>query len=181
MHNVPFYSQYDESVPAEWRERACGIVCLKMALEVYSSASFSMLDLINEGLSIPGAYQEGVGWTHRGLVLLAHNRGVPAYQEEFCSENPKTGQSLEHRQNELIRYGVKKFREELMRGKAILASVSKEFTGGTSSHLVLLTEAATGGFKYNDPAKRTSAEGANQFISEDDFQKAWRHLCIVVG
>jgi len=180
MHHVPFYSQYDPSVPAEWRERACGIVCLKMALEVYSSSAFSVMDLINEG-QVLGAYQKDIGWSHRGLVLLAHNRGVPAYQEEFCSEDPRTKQPFEHREHELALHAMKKFKEELTRGKSILVSMKKEFKNHTSSHLVLLTGAGNGGFKYNDPAEQSSSTGSDQFITEADFLKYWRLLCIVVG
>ena len=174
MHNVHFYSQYDESVPADWRDRSCGIVCLQMALAARSSSRLTISDLIKEALTIEGAYQESIGWSHTGLVLVAHNHGIPAYQEEFRSRNPHTEENLAH-------YGVKKIKEELTRGKVILASVRKDFKPEGSPHIILLIGVTSRGFEYHDPAQLDPSHGANQVITEEDFFKSWRRLCIVVG
>ena len=173
MHGVPFYSQYDEGVPEEWRDRACGIVCLRMALASRSSSAFGAYDLIKEAETIE-AYDPKTGWSHRVLVLIAHNHGIPAYQEEFRSREPRA-------EEQLARHGVKKFKEELARGKTILASVPKGFKPEGSPHLILLTGFGSNGFEYSDPAGTTAANGANLVISEDEFLKHWRRLCVIVG
>lgn len=180
MRNVPFYSQYDESVPPEWRDRACGIMCLRMAMETYSSSTFAVHDLITEALAVK-AYQESVGWNHQGLVYMAHNRGIPAYQEEFRSLDYRTNEPQVLVQDQLMRHGIRKFKGELARGNIILVSVGKDMKPGGAPHIVLLVAAESGGFRYHDPGKESAAKGANQLILEDDFVKTWRLLSIVVG
>ncbi len=180
MRSVPFYSQYDESVPAEWRDRACGIMCLKMAMETYSSSTFAVHDLITEALAVK-AYQEGTGWNHQGLVYMAHNRGIPAYQEEFKSLDYLTNEPRTVMQDQLMRHGIRKFKSELSHGNIVLVSVGKDMQAGGSPHIVLLVGAERGGFLYHDPHKETPAQGANQLIQEENFVKAWRLLSIVVG
>lgn len=178
MHGVPFFSQYDESVPQEWRDRACGIICLKMALKGRSSAAFAVNDLIKEAQAIYASLGQEFdvknGWSHQVLVYIAHNHGIPAYQEEFKSLDPRA-------EEQLARYGVKKFKEELARGKTILASVLKGFKSDGEMHMVLLMGIRGNDFQYHDPAGTSAEQGANQIISEEEFFKYWRRLSVIVG
>ena len=166
--NVPYHSQYDPSIPEEWRPRSCGIAALHMALSVKHPGVCQTWDLIQEGLAV-GAYKQGVGWVHSGLVNLAkaHN-ATGTYRKEFRSWFWKTfsGASTYY----LMR--------ALKNGKVPIVSLT--VAGKTDTHLVPLIGYDNTGFYYHEPAAHSEAEGASHFISYTDFCIRFRRLAIFV-
>ena len=69
LFDVPFVSQYADLGRHEWRARGCGIASLKMVLDFYGT-HILLEELLSVGLEL-GAYREGIGWSHGGLVSIA--------------------------------------------------------------------------------------------------------------
>ncbi len=69
---VPEYSQYLDVRSKQWNWRSCGIVSLFMTI-AYWDPTLKQTDiprLIKYGIAT-GAYREGIGWTHQGLLDMA--------------------------------------------------------------------------------------------------------------
>ncbi|MBP9669047.1 MAG: C39 family peptidase [Candidatus Pacebacteria bacterium] len=177
----PFFSQYDVSIPEEWRNRACGIAALKMALRDMHQGTMS--ELLQEALGMGAWQEEGGFWVHQRLAILAHHHGLPAYNEEFRSETKDALDvpfPLPHHEA-LGRYGLDKLKAHVAGGKAVLVSVPKHFEAGGSFHMVLLTGFADGHFLYNDSAYHAAEEGEHRRIELEEFFKHWRRLAIFTG
>lgn len=163
---VPFYSQYGEDVPDDWKPKTCGIMALRMAVESKIGGKLNAKELIETGVT-NGAYITGIGWRHDGLVALAMKNGAQAYRKEFAD----VGEGLD-----FVKSAMQK--EELV-------IVSIRVDNKRDTHLILLTnigeENGEKGFYYNDSAERTSASGQNLFLSEIEFTRVWRKLAIFVA
>jgi hypothetical protein len=130
--------------------------------------------LIEEGVGIKafGHY----GWTHQGLIFLAHNHGVPAYQEEFRSMDGEKAKDL-------VSFGLKKIMDTLVSGKPVIVSVEQRFTQSGKFHQVVLVgyqEEERGTFLYHEPESQGD-DGAFKEVSVEQFLRSWRHLAIFVG
>jgi len=169
--NVPYYSQMKDVRDPYWKNKACGIVVLKMALDYFNGkiTTPNLEELINEGQKI-GAFSSQ-GWIHDGLVFIAHNHGLPAHKEEFRSTDPKWQENLQE-------IGLIKIKKNLKENNPVVVSVTKQFALNGAHHLVLLTGADDEGFYYHDPDSQKSQTGANLFIEEAKFLKNWRRLAI---
>lgn len=166
---VAYYSQYDSEIPEEWKKRSCGIVALRMALSQKRENDIqSSWGLVQEGVS-SGAYMEGVGWKHAGLVDLAKKHGAQAFRREFRSWFLKTFYFLA--EQHLVM--------SLKRG--VVPIVSLTVPDKNDTHLVPLIGYDETGFIYHEPAAHTSEEGGAKHISYADFKKRWRKLAIFVG
>jgi len=163
--NVPFYTQYADDVPQEWRARACGIAVLKMALAYQHRASGeeipSIRQLIEEGVA-SGGYMDSVGWRHDALVLIANKYGVHAYRKEYKDDK---------------RGGIEELKQALKQETVPAVSVSTNHNNASTFHLVALTGYDGDGFSYNDPARNVE-EGKSKYISYADFERLWRGLVI---
>lgn len=166
---VLYFSQYDSEIPEEWKKRSCGIVALRMALsrEGKNNDIQSSWGLVQEGVSI-GAYKEGVGWKHAGLVDLAKRHGAHAFRREFRSWFLKTFYFLAERHLLM----------SLQRG--IVPIVSLTVPDKNDTHLVPLIGYDDKGLIYHEPAAHTPEEGSARHISYADFKKRWRKLAIFV-
>ena len=154
--SIPFLSQYDESIPESWRSRACSVTNLFMVLKS-RGVDTTVEALIGEGESI-GAFGPR-GWTHEGIVRLAHNHGVSAYAQEFRSRD-------ENIATELRQKGLEKIKQNL----PVIASIQKD---NGSFHTITLVEATGEDFMVHDPEEKEPTR-----ITEADFLKKWRGLSI---
>ena len=178
---TPYFSQYDVAIPEAWRNRACGIAALKMALGDMHHGTTE--ELLQEGITM-GAWQEAGGyWVHQRLAILAHHHGLPAYSEEKKKKkmtSERVREPLPHHEA-LGRYGLDKLKAHVVAGKTVIVSVPKDFKVGGSFHMVLLTGFADEHFIYNDSAYESAAEGANRRIALEEFFTHWRRLAIFTG
>lgn len=158
--SVPFLSQYDESIPEGWRSRACSVTNLYMVLKS-RGVDTTVEALIEEGESI-GAFGPR-GWTHEGIVRLAHNHGVSAYAQEFRSKDAQIAETLQKK-------GIQKIRTTLEGGLPVIVSIQKE---SGSYHTLTLVERSEEGFLVHDPEEKEAT-----YIPEADFLKKWRSLAI---
>ena len=172
---VPFYSQFSDVTLDEWKDRACAPTCLKMVLDFLSEGKFEkgIDDLIKEGLEI-GAYQEGIGWIHTGLVRLAHNHGFLGYNEEFRSLNKEI-------ESGFIEKGIVKIKKTIESGLPVIISCSKNFDEFQKFHQVILTGFDENGFYYNEPHKENKEEGSNQFVDFQTFRTHWRKFALFLS
>jgi uncharacterized protein YvpB len=173
--DIPFYSQFTNVTLEEWKERACAPTCLKMALDFLGEWKFekSIDELIIEGLEI-GAYQEGVGWIHNGLVRLAHNYGFFAYSEEFRSLDKNI-------ENNFFDKAIEKIKSKIDAGLPVIVSCSKNWDEVHKYHQVVVTGYDDAGFFYHEPHKETAEEGAHRHVSFDTFRIHWRKFAIFLS
>jgi len=180
--NIQFISQQDPSIPEEWRGKSCGITCLKMCLDFYKKEIPAINELIKEG-EIIDARIEGIGWKHDGLVRIAHNHGVPAYQEEFRSVKvdlfEKTFSSSEF-ENELTTIGLQRIKDSIVRNVPVIVSFKKGFGSIENNHdLVVIGFDENGGFIVHDPSNSDPKEAV--LVDESTFKSFWRKFAIFVG
>lgn len=163
MISVPYLSQFDESVPAQWRERACSITNLAMVLRYFSLENDVTIEaLIREGESIEGAFGSR-GWTHESIVRLARNHGVSAYAQEFKSRDEGITERFFHE-------GVGKIRQQTNAGVPVMVSIKKD---NGSFHTVTIIHTNGTSVVYHDPEV-----GPSQMVSVEEFAKIWRRLAI---
>ncbi|HEY9586055.1 MAG TPA: C39 family peptidase [Candidatus Paceibacterota bacterium] len=182
--NVPYHSQFDEITIPEWKERGCAITCLKMCLDFVKPNEIPNIDdLIKEGIAING-YLGNVGWRHETLVRLAHNHGVPAYQEEFRSVKVDVANKTFSEnifEKDLIDIGVQRIRETIDRKIPVIVSVNER--SGFHQLVVVGYEDSLGtttGFYVSDPDNRVG-EKQGVFMPVSDFLAVWRKFAIFVG
>ena len=157
---VPFLSQYDESISEDWRSRACSVTNLYMVLKS-RGVDTTVQALIEEGESI-GAFGPR-GWTHEGIVRLAHNHGVSAYAQEFRSLDEQKAEALGKK-------GIQKIHLHLEKGIPAIVSIQKE---NGSFHTITLVGSSENGFLVHDPEEKEPT-----VLEEADFLKRWRRLSI---
>jgi|SRR6185312_15958045 len=182
--SVPYYSQFDKIHDAEWKQRGCAVVCLKMCLDFAKPGDVpSIEDLIKEG-EIIGGYVPKIGWKHEAIVRLAHNHGVPAYQEEFKSVHvdlAKKTFSKSEFEKDLIDKGIERIKNSIDSGVPVIVSTATPL--GFHQVVVVGYEDNVGtltGFFVNDPDNR-DGERKDFFISLADFLHQWRMFTIFVG
>ena len=157
---ISFLSQYDESIPESWRPRACSVTNLYMVLKS-RGVDTTVEALIEEGESINAFGPRG--WTHEGIVRLAHNHGVSAYSQEFRSKDAQIAEALQKK-------GIQKIHSNLGKGFPVIVSIQKE---NGSYHTITLVNHPEEGFLVHDPEEK---EATHMF--EADFLKKWRGLSI---
>lgn len=170
---TPYYSQRVDVTDVDWQWRSCGIACVAMVL-ARNNIKLSLDDLIREGRSI-GAYREGIGWVHAGLVELAARHGAPLARKEFKGEGDEGSRLLDDGVNQIV--------AAIENGRVVLVSAAKGFDDPTKPHLVLVVgveieEGVVKGLYYHDPDAYTEKEGKGQFVTLDRFKRFWRKLAI---
>ena len=158
---VPFYSQFQDISKPEWQKLGCGIADLAMLVEYYNPGVVSVDTLLQEGIAA-GAYQEGAGWTHRGLVLLARPYGLDGTSYDFAQIDTNTA--------------FAQFKTSLQEGPLIASVHYKLDPQNPIPHLIVVTGIRDNIVYYNDPAETTGGTA----ISVEDFLNAWKKRFVVV-
>ena len=171
---VPYYSQKINVSDPYWKERACGVLCLKMVLDFLGTKTPALDEFIQLGVSA-GAYGEW-GWTHTGLVSVAMSLGVVMERKEFRSQDPVEAEKL-------LNEGINELVSSLEKEKPVLISAIKKWIETKKFHMVVLVgfemdEGVLKGFYYHDPDAYTEGEGENQFVPIETFKKHWRRMAI---
>lgn len=184
---VPYYSQFKDTKRGDWKNKACGIVALKMVLDFYKKTSPSIDELYKRGLEF-GGYLKNVGWYHHSLARLAQKLG---YQAVTRSWNiPK--QSLKHLKKrgfrtkdikiinqQQLREGIFTLKDELDATHPVIVSLPRSFTKGGLGHLVVLIGYDKNGFYINDPDDSERA-GQKVSLNYEKFKKIWKKRAIFI-
>src|SRR3989338_3151752 len=185
--DVPYYSQYNDVESINWQDKACTMTCLKMALDFKTKTDMpSINELITEGHAI-GGYGE-YGWTHQAIVLLSHNYGIPAYQEEFRSvfvdvqEKTFVPSKFE---SEILNEGIVRLKKGKDEMRLPIVSVRRNWEQNGTFHSIIiigyeLKDREISGFYYHDPDTKNE-EKRKQFIPLDKFTSNWRKMAIFIG
>lgn len=184
---IQFCSQYRDITQEEWKSKACSISSLWMALK-YLKEDFVLSpdELLSEAISI-GAFSEAGFWLHDRICLLAHNHGLPAYNEEFKSF--PFGKETIYAKN-IADFGVEKIFNFIKNKEGfVISSVPKNFDNIDKPHSILIHDVKTeteNGIKkryfiYNDSEKLTEAEGVNLLVDLETFKNLWRKLAIFIN
>lgn len=158
---VPFYSQFNDISAPEWRKLSCGIADLAMIINFYQPGAVSADALLEEGI-VAGAYINGAGWSHQGLVNLARAYGLTGSTYDLSNLDMDAAFA------EL---------EKFLKNGPVIASVYYTFDPNSPiPHLVVINGVKDGSVYYNDPA----GKAANEKISIDDFMRGWKKRFIVI-
>jgi uncharacterized protein YvpB len=161
LPSVPFYSQFQDIGDASWQKIGCGVTSLAMIVNFYHPGAVSVETLLDEGVA-SGAYINGAGWSHLGLVRLGEGYGLKG--ETYDLSKLDTASALLRLETALARGPV-------------IASVHYKFDPkSTIPHLAVITGTANGRVYYNDPAGKTPG----QSLATTDFLKSWKKRFIVL-
>jgi len=161
VREVPFYSQFSDIYSVKWQKLGCGITSLAMLIEFYQPGTVSVDTLLQEGIDA-GAFINGAGWSHNGLVLLAEKYGLKgkSYDLSYLDAGAAFAQ----------------LEESLKEGPVIVSVHYKFDPENPIPHLAVINGINNGLVYYNDPA---SVSGGGS-ISVRDFIEAWKKRFIVV-
>jgi len=163
MSKFPLYSQHLDVSDKDWQNRACGIVALKTLLDYLDVKSTGIDSLIKEGLEI-GAYQDGVGWIHKGIVDLANMYGAQLQAYDWSSDTNEDA--------------YKKLLESLGNGP-LLISMYKDFNPNQSGHLaVLINIGEDNSLEILDPDSKERSH-IRRRVSKEMFLRGWKKRAIV--
>lgn len=178
-----YCSQYRDIEDKIWKDRACSLCALWMALKsLKSDFNLSPNELLKKGLYINAFVDPGY-WRHDRLTVLSHNYGLPSYAEEFKSA--PFGKETKYAE-EILNHGINKIFNFLKNGEGmIIVSVPKDFIHFDKPHSILLHSIKEENNEkyliYNDSAKENKEEGKNLKVSLQDFAKSWRRLAIFIN
>lgn len=178
-----FCSQYRDIEDKVWKDKACSLCCMWMALKsLREDFALSPDELLKQGLYINAFVDPGF-WRHDRLTVLAHNYGFPSYAEEFKSM--PFGEETEYAIH-ILNYGVEKIFNFLKNKEGmVIVSVPKDFIHFDKPHSVLFhsikEENGKKYFVYNDSAQDNEENGENLTIDTEDFKNKWRRLAIFIN
>ncbi|HXV27247.1 MAG TPA: C39 family peptidase [Candidatus Paceibacterota bacterium] len=173
-HEVPFISQYQGITDPAWQWRGCGITALKMVMDFWHAGdsgnrTTDMETLFREGTR-SGAYREGVGWSHAGLVALARAFGYEAYNRDWAPKGP-TPKEPGAAFTELIR--------ELESGPVLVSVFSGLNPARGGGHIVVMTGTESGLVYFSDPEQLNEREGV-RVLAAEAFAQAFKARYVVV-
>ncbi len=159
---VPFYSQLKDISDPKWQKLGCGVTSLAMIIEYFEPGSISSIDtILKEGINA-GAYLNGAGWIHQGLVDLSKQYGFNGQPFDLSGQNMDS--SFAH---------ISKSLED----GPVIASVYYTFDPKNPiPHLVVLNSVSDGKVYYNDPAEKS---GGNT-LSISEFKRGWKKRYITI-
>lgn len=158
---VPFYSQFSDITLSEWQKLGCGVASLAMVVNYYNPDSTSVMALLNQVIA-SGAYQDGVGWKHAELAVLASKYGLSGQVYDFYKLNNEAA--------------FDKFLELLKDGPVIVSIHNKFDPRATLGHIIVATGYENGEIIYNDPTY-----GPDKRISLDGFLNGWKRRFIFIS
>ena len=172
--DVPFSSQYADMGHHEWRARGCGIASLHMVMAYWHRLDAAnrlpeLDELLTQGRAL-GAYREGIGWSHGGLVQLASRYGYEGFNADDAPNGP-TPKSVQASWSAL--------EAELAHGPimaSVYAGLDPKRGGG---HIIVVTGSHDGLVSFNDPEEMDAREGLRS-LSHDVFLAAFKRRYIVI-
>lgn len=166
---IKFVSQHDERLPADWRERSCGIAALAMVIGYYlnGNAELATVEKIwAKGLELD-AYMPNVGWKHKELALVAKSYNLEAYNRDLA----------------LLNDPEKAWQEFLLdlEGGPLVVSVYKDFSANktAASHLIVIEKIADDMVHVLDPDEKDETAG-NYTIHTTTLRRGWKQRYLVV-
>jgi len=174
QHTVPFSSQYADLGHHEWRARGCGIASLHMVMRFWHAADPALgmptLDALLERGRAIGAYRDGIGWSHGGLVTLAREYGYTGYNVDHAANGP-TPHDTDASWAALT--------TELDRGPVLVSVYSGLDPDRGGGHIVVVTGAADGLVFFNDPEEMHAWEG-RRILALPAFLRVYKRRYIVI-
>lgn len=164
INNIPYISQLVDLTDTYWTNRACGGVCLAMAL-AYFGAPIGNLSQYFSDAEQKGYFYQSYGWAHQGLVELAKEAGFNGFRSE--------GGTIED------------IAKEIEQGNVPILSVNKRLFGQKRRHLVVAAGYSTnqsgkvvGLYIYDPEMLYKPAEPV--YVSKRMIEADWTHRYIVI-
>lgn len=172
--DVPFVSQYEDLADPDWQWRGCGIVALKMVLDFWHrqdarNVTFELNNLHRKGTEA-GAYREGIGWSHGGLVSLARELSYESYNRDWADKGP-TPKSAEQAWHALAL--------ELERGPVLVSVYSGLEPARGGGHIVVVTGFENDLVYFNDPEQKDEQEG-RRILARISFIRAFKRRYVII-
>lgn len=162
--SVPFLNQYVDVLTPEYRQRACGMCCVRMALEYFKTPDLPSIDeMIRAGMEDPRGYSEH-GWRHDYFVSLFQSFGYACERKEKMTEAD-----------------VAQIQQAIHMKNPVVISCQYHMFDRHNFHIVIVTgvrETADGkivGLFYNNPM---SLQTEGSYTPLADFLKDWRRMAI---
>lgn len=166
--SIPAYSQYLDVRTEKWRRYSCGIVALKMTIDYWNASrkqkSPTLAELLRGGRE-RGYYIPGIGWKHKGLVILSCSYGFRGKNYDLADKTSKKAFS---------------FMKKCLRRGPVIASIYKNFKPGNSGHLVVIAGIIKNKISYNDPIAKRRNDIA-RCVSISKFLNGWKRRIIVIS
>lgn len=161
VFTVPFFSQFADITPVEWKKVGCGIASLAMLVDFYKPGSASVDELLQDGIA-SGAYLSSAGWTHAGLINIAKKFGLTGESRSLADLS--------------MTDAFAKLATVVAEGP-VMVSVHYTFEPTNPiPHIVVVNGVKDGKVFYNDPA-----EGAGgHSLSIEKFKGAWKKRYISI-
>lgn len=165
INEVPHLSQFLDISDNYWTNRACGAVCLGMAL-AYFGKPISDLNTFCAAAEQKGYFYQTYGWAHQGLVELAREAGFNGYRSE--------GGTIED------------IAKEIRAGNVPILSVSKKLFGVSRRHLVVAVGTLSNengeviGLYIHDPETLYRIKEP-QYVSKKLLNADWSKRYIVIS
>lgn len=161
VYTVPFFSQFTDITPVNWKKVGCGIASLSMLVDFYVPGAASVDELLQQGIAA-GAYLTNAGWTHAGLINLSRQFGLGGESRSLASL------SMTDAFNELTK---------VVNEGPVMVSVHYTFEPTNPiPHLVVVSGVRDGKVFYNDPAE-VSGGGS---LPIEKFKSAWKKRYISI-
>jgi hypothetical protein len=174
QYSVPYVSQYADIGDHEWRSRGCGIASLKMVMDFWHARdrrnrTAPLPELLGVGLDA-GAYREGVGWLHRGLVAVATTYGYDGSNKDWADNGPtpKTADAAWDALAEALAHGP------------LLASVWSGLDPARGGGHIVVVDGWDGQLvSLADPEEMSEREG-RKLMARAPFLKGFKKRAIIV-
>ena len=168
----PFISQH--SLREEWAYRGCGLVSLKMVLDHWNlqderNRTIPMEELLRSAILL-GAYREGVGWSHVGLVEVAKSLGYDAFNRDLPKERPEI----------LPDDSFPILAEDTAKGPVLVSMWKNYDPEQKGGHIVVVYRIEKDRIFILDPEKQSEQEGKVEFLKKD-FLSGYkmRSICVM--
>ncbi len=163
-NEIPYISQLINIPDLYWANRACGGVCLLMALSYFGIKVENYVDFLNEAEK-EGYFTQNYGWYHQGLIDLAKKYELDGYRTEGGT--------------------VDDIAEEIKKGNVPILSVQKRLFGTKRNHLVVATgyskdpSGKIAGVYIHDPERLYNQEDP-QYVDVRHLDLDWNRRYIVI-
>lgn len=163
---IPTYSQYLDVASADWQNRACGIVSLKMVMDFWGKKTKIIYPTIDDLISkySKSTYISKVGWSHKGLVTIAKHLKLKGENFDWINYSAKDAFVL---------------METKLALAPVIASIYKNLNHRLPGHLIVITQIKNGKVFYNDPDSKTRNK-IKCVASLQKFLEGWKRRIIII-
>jgi hypothetical protein len=171
MNNVPYFSQWADTMDEYWKSRTCTLACLASIISSKhpeQEASLRPLDaLVEEALAL-NARDPNVGWIHEHIITLAKQHDVELARREY-----KTGDIATN-----LQQGFSDIDTALKNGGFVILSVKRGWKDDGTPHSVLVVGKEGEEYVLYEPDAQSKEDGGIIRLTKEALAPYWRRLAM---